>query len=317
MIDSIQLTHTQIAKTAIRWGKVALFIAVMALCAAVFVSPALLGIAQAQDAQGVDDQIGVPQPVVPQDSGSIITPIINVVAGQSFIRLANLRDAGTVTNYVQVYGLSTQEVLAEFQLEVPAKASIQFQPELMVQNLESVTYDQPMVVYLENGYADQVWQHVQVDPISGTLKNASVCTFVPHADYVPPGSTVVNMHTSRVQGLMSVITAHNYTSVDGDFEIMLYDAASGELVGTLPVTIPARSTANYVDDQLHRLAGFFPDPDQIHLNVEVVARDQTAEARLVVQHRIYDLSTATSEDLSTYCPINGGIIQLPPVGEPQ
>jgi len=97
------------------------------------------------------------------------TAIINVEAGQSYVRLANF-GAESTRNYVEIFGLADRVTLGSFVVDVPAKATVQFQPELMIHTFAPVNWDQPIALYVENGRSSQLWQHIKLQPRTGPWK---------------------------------------------------------------------------------------------------------------------------------------------------
>ncbi len=246
------------------------------------------------------------------------TPIVGIEPGTSFVRFANLRDEGAVTNYVEIFGLDDRKTLGSFQVEVPAKASVQIDPARMIQTFAAVNWDQPIVLYVENGREKQLWQHVRYNARSGEFTNASVCTFAPHADYIPPTQVAINVHTNRIGRYVSMVTAHNFTDTAGVFEARLYDASTGKSMGKVDIALEARES--FCESGL-----WFQDAAELsatqeipgHMNIEFVPKAPDTGARLVVGHAVYDFTTGQGPNLSNPCSIHGGIITLPPEGQPQ
>jgi len=244
------------------------------------------------------------------------TPIVAIEAGKSHVRLANFRDE-PVKNYVDIYGIDDKQILGSFELTVPAKASIQFTPETMIQTFAPVNYNQRVVLYVENGREAQLWQHIKFDNAKGTLADASVCTIAPHIDYAPIGHVVLNAHTSRIGGYVSNVAVHNFSDDVGNFEARLTDSKTGRQVGVVPITVPARGNVEHPVDVYEELANFKPAADQMHINIQFVPKAPDSGARLSVSHTVTDVRTGAVTNLSNPCAIHGGIISLPAPGEPQ
>lgn len=248
------------------------------------------------------------------------TPILGYTPGASHIRLANMRDEGTVTNYITIYGLDEKQVIGTVQVDVPAKASVGIQPHLMLETFAPVNWRQPVVMYVENGREKQLWQHLKYDERTGDLEDASVCTNSPHQDYIPARQVVLNAAVNRVGYLSSSITVHNFSDRDGVFEARMYDAGTGAYLGKTDVTLAAR--ASFTQTGL----GYYDSSDIVYIqapeapasmNIEFVPKAPDAGARLAVSHRVVDYTDGDSVNLSNPCAIHGGMIVIPPLPAPQ
>ena len=275
-----------------------------ALLAAVFILPAA-----AQDAR---DPTGpyVPPPGNPAYNK---TAIIGVEAGASHVRLANLRDEA-VRNHVEIYGLGDRHTLGSFTLDVPAKGSVQFQPETMIESFAPLNWNQPIVLYVENGRDKQLWQHVKLRR-SG-LTDASVCATPPHLDYAPVGNVALNIFAGHFSRYTSLVTAHNFSDQAGEYEVHVYDAATGSRLALSPVTIKARESFSRDGTWFASLIQTFaPADEQRPLNVEFVLKQDTG-ARIVVAHTVRDVFTGDAVNLSNPCAIHGGIVTILELPQP-
>lgn len=237
------------------------------------------------------------------------TAITGVEAGASFIRLANLRDQPT-RNYVEIYGVSDRASLGSFVVDVPAKASVQFQPELMIQPFAPVNWNQPIVLYVENGRDKQVWQHIKWRARADAFTDASVCASPPHLDYVQPGNAALNVYPGGFSRYASTVTAHNFSDKTGRYEARIFDAATGKRLGAVAFELGARQsfarTGAYFAQQADVVA---PVDDARYLNVEFVSVGD-AGARIVVGHEVTDVFTGDTLNLSNPCSIHGGFASV-------
>ncbi len=248
------------------------------------------------------------------------TPILGYTPGESQIRLANMRDQGSVTNYISIWGMDEKKWLGTVQVDVPAKASLTIEPHLMLQTFAPVNWSQPVALYVENGRERQLWQHVRAKAGSNDLQDMSVCTYSPHADYIPAGQTVLNAAISRVGPLHSLVSAHNFSEQDAVFEARLYNAETGASLGKVEIPLAAResfrNTALWLfdqADQIHTQAGETP----ASINIEFVQKAPQDGARVSVAHWVMDYTTGETVNLSNPCPITGGTITIPPLPAPQ
>ncbi len=274
----------------------------VALLAGAFCLPA-----GAQEARpSVIDESGVTTPPL-GDAAYARTAITGVEAGASVIRLANLRDE-PVRNYVEIYGLHDRATLGSFPIDVPAKGSVQFQPESMIFSIAPLNWDQPIVLYVENGRDKQLWQHVKLRRTG--LKDASVCTAPIHLDYAPVGNVALNIYAGHFSRYTSLVSAHNFSTADGDYEVRVYDAATGSRLAASPVTIKARETFSRAGTWFASLIQTFaPADEQRPLNIEFVPVKDTG-ARLVVSHEVYDVFTGGATNLSNPCALHGGFVHI-------
>jgi hypothetical protein len=245
-------------------------------------------------------------PLPPADATNK-TAIVRVAAGASYIRLANMLDKPT-RNYVEVYGLSDQATLGSFVVDVPAKASVQFQPEKMLQTFAPVNWDQPLVLYVENGRDKQVWQHIKSYPGSSVFFDASVCTPPPHLDYVQPGNVAINVHAGSGTGYISTITVHNFSDKTGRYEAQIYDTATGQQVGATAFELKPRQSLTRSGSYYAQQAGpAAPETRDRYLNVEFVSVGDP-DARIVVGHEVLDAARGYVLNLSNPCALNGGLV---------
>jgi len=240
------------------------------------------------------------------------TAIVGLDAQASFVRFANFREDGPVRNYVEIYSLDQQRTLGRFEFDVPAKASIQMSY-LAIVGAARLDYSelagQDVVLYVQNGREKQIWQHVAYDAAADTLINLSVCSYAPAVDYIPVGNVLLNLHTSVVPRFMSLVSIHNFADQAGDFDANVYDARNGRLLGTVPLTLAARSTFNESALWFEQQVGLRPTRDQAHINVELVPTSNP-EAKVIVAHAAVNTITGQAANLSATCPIHGGIVTL-------
>ncbi len=233
------------------------------------------------------------------------TVILGVDPGRSYVRIANMSTA-PVTSTIEVYGLETESTLGSFQIQVPAKASVQIKAETMIQSLLPLELDQFLALYVRNGHPDQLWQHVQYDENNGEFSNAGICTFSPDPDFLPPGNVALNVHTTRIAQYASFVTVHNFSDTTGIFEVRVYNASTGALKGTTEIELSPRASLNESSDWFQGAVGwFFPNETELHMNIEFVPVDPASAARITVGHVVADLFQGGMTNLSNPCPLHG------------
>ena len=248
------------------------------------------------------------------------TPIIGYTPGESQIRLANMRDEGTATNYISIWGQREKRWLGTVQVDVPAKASVAVEPHLLLETFAPVNWRQPVVLYVENGRGKQLWQHVKYSGRTNELQNMSVCTNAPHADYIPARGVVLNAQIKRVGPRHSLVTVHNFSEQDAVFEARMYDAGTGQSLGKAEIPLAARETFSQAaiwlydrSDIVYIRAPELPGS----MNIEFVQKAPQDGAQVSVGHWVVDYTTGQMTNLSNPCAITGGTITIPPLPAPQ
>jgi hypothetical protein len=259
-----------------------------------------------------DENVVAPGPTPGIGDAYIKTAIIGIEKGRSGVRLANFLDEPT-RNYLSLYGVDDERVLGHAEIDVPAKASVQFtRPEQLPWiGTGPINWDQPLVIYVENGRQKQLWQHLHYDPSTGNLSNASICVSPPHQDYAAVDQVAINVFTSRIQRHVSLLTLHNFSDADGAFEARLFDFRTGAHVGTATLEIKAHGTFSDSAQWFETAAGFEPHGGQPYINIEFVPVEPASGARLLVGHAMLDMTTGNTVNVSNPCSIHGGVVQLP------
>ena len=248
------------------------------------------------------------------------TPIIGYTPGESQIRLANMRDEGTVTNYISIWGQEEKRWLGSVQVDVPAKASVAVEPHLMLETFAPVNWRQPVVLYVENGREKQLWQHVRYNARTNDLSDASVCTNSPHPDYIPVRQVVLNAQVNRVGPRHSIVLVHNFSEQDAVFEAHMSDAETGHTLGKVEIPLAARETFSETALRLFDRSDivYIRAPDLPgSMNIEFVQKAPQDGARVAVSHWVVDYTTGETTNLSNPCAITGGMITIPPLPVPQ
>lgn len=254
-----------------------------------------------------------PLPVEPGTDAYNKTAITGIVAGSSFVRFTNLRGEAT-RNHVEIYGLTDKQTLGSFTVDVPAKATVQIQPERMIYTFAPVNWNQPIVLYVENGRDKQVWQHLKLNAATGDFSDASVCVTPPHLDYAAPGNAALDVFPGVFPGGLarytSTVSVHNFSGFTGRYEAHVYDAATGQQLGAVAFELPARQSfirqGSYFS-QLVAAAAAKAD-DSRFFNVEFVSVGDP-NARITVGHDVTDASGRTV-NLSNPCPLTGGLVTI-------
>lgn len=239
--------------------------------------------------------------------------IIGLDAKTSYVRFANLRDEQEpVRNYIEVYSLDAGRALGRFEIDVRSKASIQLSYR-SIMGLAGVSFDdaarQDIVLYVQNGREKQLWQHVQYNPDTRVLNNATVCSTAPHVDYIAPHNMLINVHSSSMRSHTSLISLHNFADTDTEVQANIYHGASGEAIGFVPIKLAARSSFNETAAWFEEQMNFTPSQAQYHYTIEFVPTT-VPQAKLVVGHVVANLDAGLGANLSNPCALHGGIVTL-------
>lgn len=142
------------------------------------------------------------------------------------------------------------------------------------------------------------------------LADASVCAAPIHLDYAPVGNVALNIYAGHFSRYASLVSALNFSTADGDYEVRVYDAATGSLLASTPVTIKARETFSRDGTWFASLIQTFAPADERRaLNIELVSVKGTG-ARIVVGHEVRDVFMGTATNLSNPCALHGGFVHI-------
>jgi hypothetical protein len=263
------------------------------------------------------DSLGAQTIGLPTTDGSAFrnVAIVGIDPGSSFVRFGNFRDDGlAVRNDVEVYSVSEKRTLGRFDVTVPAKgaAQISFADVVSRAGLDLTEVSKhELAFYVQNGRSKQVYQHVQYDARTQSLVNASACSYAPAVDYVPPSNIAMNVHTSIIQHIPSHVTIHNFADTDRHLDVRVTDARTGELIGVVPISLAPRSSFNETAVWFEQQLGWRPARNQPHINIEAtLIEGNTANPNVLVAHSVFNNRNGAQANLSTVCPIHGGIITL-------
>lgn len=239
--------------------------------------------------------------------------IIGLDVQTSYLRFANFRDEQTpVRNYIEIYSVDAGRALGTAELDVFPKSSRQLSYRQLLGlagvNVEDAA-SQEIVLYVQNGRDKQLWQHVQYNSQTRALNNATVCSTAPAVDYIAPHNVVVNAHTSTMKTQMSLISIHNFTDLDSTFQANIYNAATGEAIGFVPLMLASRSSFNESVSWFEEQMNFTPSAAQFHYNIELVPTS-FPHGKVVMGHVVADTQTGGGANLSNPCALHGGIITL-------
>jgi hypothetical protein len=253
---------------------------------------------------------------IPGTDGSAFrnVAILGLDPQSSFVRFGNFRDGEPVRNYVEVYSLTQGKTIGRFELNVPARgaAQLSFLDIVSAAGLDLTTAStQELALYVQNGREKQVWQHVQYDARTESLVNASACSFSPEAAYIPPSNVAMNVHTSTIGHIRSLITIHNFADEARHLDVRVTDARTGQEIGVVPISLEPRSSFNEEAAWFENELGFRPARNQYHVNIEVnLLEGSKANPNVIVAHALFNTRTEAVANLSAICSIHGGTITL-------
>ena len=280
----------------------------LTVAAAAAASLLLLSEAQAQRVDG-----GGFAPDINNGSAYNNNAIIGLNPQSSIVRFANFRDEReSVRNYVEVYSLTHKRVIGKFEVDVPPKASIQMNflqiTDAADLNMTDVA-EQDLALYVQNGRAKQLYQHVQYNGDTRNLDNATVCTTAPHADYIAPHNVVMNAHSAAMHTTTSLISIHNFSDLNSTFQANIYDAVTGEAIGFVPITLDSREAFNESITWFEEQMNYTPERNQYHYNIELVPTS-FPHGKAVIGHIVLNTRNGSASNLSSPCALHGGIITI-------
>lgn len=234
--------------------------------------------------------------------------ITSVYAGQSSITFANATvTEGTVS--VDVYGVSDQAILGSFQVHLPPMGSKTIRPEQALQSFARLNWDQLIVLYVSSPTAGLSWQHLRRDAISRNLVNRTVCKSRDAGEggrAVAWHAGVTHMFTgSHTDPYASLLSLHNAADRPASYEVRLYDAATGEVLGRTDVALEARGSLLQSASWFQSMSGlYFPRPSQTHVNISFIPTGETQDTdSLILEHTKVDVAEGETINFSTPCPI--------------
>lgn len=232
-----------------------------------------------------------------------IAPTFNGSDGnQSFIRLGN--GGATATTFaISVLGSPSGTLYGRASVQVPANASPQFslQQILAAASAGQLTGgDTSYSLYLRDSDPGLSYQHVIYNVSNGFFENVSSCKYVASADYTGLNYALGNVHTSQLSAYPTQISIHNYAAAATTYNATVYDAATGSLIGTVPVTVGANATYSapftWFQEQLH----WTPAAGQSQSNV-VFAAAGTAPFEAKVNQYVYNSILSAYVNMTQRC----------------
>jgi hypothetical protein len=242
---------------------------------------------------------------------AVIAPIFTELntGNYSFIRFQNLiSTASTFT--VKVVGSPSGNVYGTTTVTVSAGASVH-KPVgdlLTATNASTLTGgDTAYALYLSNpdlsGY-----QHVIYSYVSKFFENASLCqTSLSQASvrYLP------NVHTKIIAdaGFPSKIFIHNYYNTAVTYNVAVYEASAGALIGTVPVVTQANSTYALDESFFEAQLNWTPTGSQGYANLIFTPKTAIAGVTLppvTVGHFIFNQAFQAYVNMSDSCAVNAG-----------
>lgn len=233
-----------------------------------------------------------------------IAPTFNGSDGnQSYVRLSNDGTAAT-TFTVKVVGSPSGNVYGTGTIQVAPAAAPQYALSQLVSTAQAgplANGDTSYSVYLQNTAATAFYQHVIYNGANGFFENMSTCKYASSGNYTGLNSRLDNVHTSQLSGYPATIAVHNYASTSVTYNAGIYDAATGALIGTVPVAVAANATNaqpfSWYEQQLH----WTPGSGQLHVNIVFQASGSASYAAEVSDY-IYNSALSAYVNMTQRCP---------------
>lgn len=237
----------------------------------------------------------------PTASASILpVPLSGSARGQSILSLANLDgERGTAHIRILTDDLTVQGVSVA--LDVPAHGTAQY----ALQNLQALALPQTAdartaaVTAIEiTANFSGIAQQLISNEYNGAIGNLSACATAEAAKT----NFIVNANSTRVDDLTSLIGINNTGHSPTALRIAIYDATSGEAVGswTSPV-VPRNGSALIPVKRIEDEMGFAPSADQRRLNLKA---ENTFTGFL--QHLVTINGSGLVVDLTAACNVGVG-----------
>jgi len=218
---------------------------------------------------------------------------------RSYLRFFN-RSAESAIATVRIYNFfDGTEVGAVVTAEIPSHASYQYEITEFesAAGIEGAAGDY-YALSVEPDF-DGFFQHVYWNDIGQSLTNITGCATGASNN----NSVILNFHTSNLsEGYPSTALFHNVGSEPSDLVMNVYDAVTGEEIGSLQYigqvqpdeAVGFRSEG--LDSILFDLYGHEPTSQQYHYNIEIIG-----EFSGYAQHYVENVGSGVTTNMSTTC----------------
>jgi hypothetical protein len=240
---------------------------------------------------------------------TVVAPIYAGADGNaSYLRLFN-GDVDVVPFKLTIVGSPSGRVYGTATYTVPTNASPQyaFSDILKAAGAGSLTGgDTAYAVYMvapaqaqNNGF-----QHVIYNGSNGFFENVSACTYSPNVDYTGYNQLLINVHTTRLSGFPVQITVHNLQNVAADYDIDVFDAKTGDQIGTVTLSTTPNTSYTLPESYFEKQLDFTPASDQLHLVMRVNGQSATGGPGVVISQAIQNTRLNALINMSLICSVN-------------
>ena len=230
--------------------------------------------------------------------------------GQHLLSVFSSGNSGGTLSYLRFYNLAsygedvrltlrddeTEEMFGPYELDVPNNASIQIQLSDVEHSLGvDVTVRETYTAIVNSSFFGYV-QHVIWNPGGASLTNVTSCL-----DGVTSiQDRLINLHTERVAaGYPSYIDIHNGGYRVDDAELDVYEAATGEQIGSVVVEDILPATTVFVEAQeVLDTIDYSPGETDYHFNVVLRSGFEGS-----IAHIVNNEGAGVLTNMSDKCPI--------------
>lgn len=108
---------------------------------------------------------------------------------------------------------------------------------------------------------------------------------------------------SQTDPYASLISLHNTADHPAAYEVRLYDAATGDVLGQTDVALAPRGTLLQSAAWFQNMSGlYFPRPSQTHVNISFIPKEETQDTdSLILEHTKVDVADRATVNFSTPC----------------
>lgn len=200
-------------------------------------------------------------------------------------------------------GSPSGQVYGTGQVQVASKASTQFPLVTILTAAHAGPLsngDTSYALYMQDPDALLSFQHAVYNATNGDFYNASLCHFDSATDYTALNSFLTNVHTSAFAAYPSQIYVHNYGTSAATYDVSIYDATTGNKIGTVPLLIAANATYSAAFTWYQQQLNWSPTSTQPYVNMAFSPRSP-ATFQIEVGDTIFNQRTSTYVNMTQRC----------------
>jgi len=243
-----------------------------------------------------------------------IAPIFTGSDGNfSYIRFLNANGllgspAVTATFNITVVGSPSGRAYGTANIQVPSFGNPQYalQQVLNAANAGALSGgDTAYSLYLQTSNQLVTYQHVIWNSSNGFFENVSICNSA--VGYAGAGGSqaqfLMNVYTSSIPAYPSLVFIHNYQDTQVTYQILVTDAASGAVIGTVNLNTAANASYMIPESLFEQSLNWTPTATQYNVTMFFTVANAPAGtlANAVVGQFIFNQSLSAYVNMSTAC----------------